>query len=168
MTLPAIKVQCREVDTHGVCRLRIWSSEYIDVAKVCHAFGLTPEQLFARVRNRPLPTLFDLPGGEPPDADTPFERFWRAWPSHKRKGAKPYCQRIWNRKSLDSVADTVLAALEAFKKLDDWQSGKFVPMPSTWLTQDRWDCDLADLQRAPAAESVAERLQRIGGNDAQG
>ena len=53
----------------------------------------------------------------------------------------------------------ILASVEAYKQTDQWKrdGGQFIPHPSTWLNQRRWEDDLGTLKR----ESTSERIQRI-------
>jgi hypothetical protein len=65
-----------------------------------------------------------------------FEAFWKAYP---KKTAKPYCKEIWKRKGLS--LELVLPALKMSIASRDWQKdgGQFIPNPSTWLNQGRWE-----------------------------
>lgn len=65
-----------------------------------------------------------------------FERFWKAYP---RKVAKGAAQAIWRR--LDPSEDltaTMLRAVARQSQSDQWQNPKFIPHPTTWLNQGRW------------------------------
>lgn len=68
-----------------------------------------------------------------------FESFWSIYPSKK---AKKKCQEIWNRKKLNSIADDIVEKL--LKQIDGDEHFKqgFVPNPSTYLNQERWNDDL--------------------------
>jgi hypothetical protein len=67
---------------------------------------------------------------------TDFDAFWSAYP---KKIAKPYCKAIWDRKGL--TLDMVIPALTKAIASRDWQKdgGQFIPNPSTWLNQGRWE-----------------------------
>lgn len=67
-----------------------------------------------------------------------FDRFWAAYPRKEGKGA---CRRWWNAHNPDgALLDRMLAKIEAAKLTAKWreQGGKFIPMPYTWLNQERW------------------------------
>jgi len=66
-----------------------------------------------------------------------FEIFWKAYP---RKTGKGYCQEIWKRKKFPSI-EIMLTALKKAIASPDWQKegGKFIPNPSTYLNQGRWE-----------------------------
>jgi hypothetical protein len=64
-----------------------------------------------------------------------FEEFWQAYPKRTGKGA---CAKIWAKKK--PPLDTCLATLAWQKKSEQWtkEGGQFIPLPATWLNQDRW------------------------------
>ena len=66
-----------------------------------------------------------------------FEAFWKAYP---RKIGKGYCQEIWKRKKFPAI-EIILESLQKSIASSDWQKegGKFIPNPSTWLNQGRWE-----------------------------
>ena len=66
-----------------------------------------------------------------------FEIFWKAYP---RKTGKGYCQEIWKRKKFPAI-EIILDSLKKSIASPDWQKegGKFIPNPSTWLNQGRWE-----------------------------
>ena len=78
---------------------------------------------------------------------TPFDQFWAAWPSHKRKTSKQKCRARWKRDKLDGKFKHIIKVLKSLKASDDWRkdSGKYIPSPLVWLNQARWDCDIEDL-----------------------
>jgi hypothetical protein len=66
-----------------------------------------------------------------------FEVFWSAYP---RKVGKGYCKDIWKRKTLPPI-EVILASLHKAIASHDWQKedGKYIPNPSTWINQARWE-----------------------------
>jgi hypothetical protein len=67
-----------------------------------------------------------------------FERFWQAYPKHVGMQA---AWRSWVKcKPSEELLATMLAALAWQCQQDDWlrDGGRFVPHPSTWLNQGRW------------------------------
>lgn len=64
-----------------------------------------------------------------------FDVFWSSFPKKVGKGA---AKKAWQKKK--PPLDQVLAALEVQKKSKQWQKedGQFIPNPSTWLNQERW------------------------------
>jgi uncharacterized protein YdaU (DUF1376 family) len=69
-----------------------------------------------------------------------FDEFWNAWPASKRKVAKSECQKKWAKAGLDSVAETIIAQVNALKVTDQWTGG-FEPAPLTYINQRRWEDD---------------------------
>lgn len=68
-----------------------------------------------------------------------FERFWTAYP---RKVAKPAAVKSWMRLKPESeTLNAILSAVATAKLSDDWrkEDGKYIPHPTTWLNQRRWE-----------------------------
>jgi len=106
--------------------------------------------------NRP----YDIPKTRKPRAKkapaTDFDAFWSAYP---KKTAKPYCKAIWDRKGL--TLDMVLPALKKAIASRDWQKegGEFIPNPSTWLNQGRYEDEGMDYQALrPEKPTITSRL----------
>ena len=86
--------------------------------------------------------------------DTLFDRFWTAYP---RKVAKPDARKKFEKLNPDeALLETMLAAIEKQKRSDQWirDGGQFIPHPSTWLNQRRWEDEVTET-RAPAARVTA-------------
>ena len=66
-----------------------------------------------------------------------FNTFWAAYPRKTGKGA---ARTAWAKNNLPPIAD-ILAALRKAILSPDWQKeqGKYIPNPSTWLNQGRWE-----------------------------
>jgi uncharacterized protein YdaU (DUF1376 family) len=74
---------------------------------------------------------------------TSFEIFWKAYP--RKEGKKP-CWEWWTQhKPDDLLVGRMLAKIEQAQQTKKWkdESGKFIPMPATWLNQERWDDEYA-------------------------
>ena len=69
-----------------------------------------------------------------------FLTFWDAWPVGY-KVAKPYCWKIWKKISGRPEIQTFLDALALQKRSEKWKNG-YIPNPSTWLNQGRWEDDI--------------------------
>lgn len=69
-----------------------------------------------------------------------FAEFWKAWPAGTRKVGKQQALNKWARYECANSASHILAHVEWLKKQDDWlrENGRFVPMPCTYLNQQRW------------------------------
>jgi hypothetical protein len=82
-----------------------------------------------------------FPDGKPDT--TKFMAFWTKWPRHERKVNRIGALKFWLKNGLDEIADEVLAGLDRWCKSESWQKegGRFIPMPMTWLNQQRWEAD---------------------------
>jgi hypothetical protein len=69
-----------------------------------------------------------------------FPEFWAAWPSGPRKVAKQQCLNKWASFGCANNAEHIVMHVEWMKTQDDWKKdgGSFVPMPATYLNQQRW------------------------------
>jgi hypothetical protein len=74
--------------------------------------------------------------------ETRFEVFWFEYPRKEGKGAA----RSWwaKKKPSAELVDQMLRSIEGWRKSAQWlkDDGQFVPMPSTWLNQSRWEDDI--------------------------
>ena len=71
-----------------------------------------------------------------------FETFYKAYP---RKVGKANVEKWFNKnKPNDKLFDLIMSKLDMFKKSPDWlkQNGQFIPYPTTWLNQKRWEDEL--------------------------
>jgi hypothetical protein len=68
-----------------------------------------------------------------------FEDFWKSYPKKVNKK-----EAITAFKKVSIPLDTILKAIEKQKKSDQWlkDNGQFIPYPSTWLNQERWNDEL--------------------------
>jgi hypothetical protein len=92
-----------------------------------------------------------------------FDRFWSAWPKHTRKTSKKQCLSVWKKKKLESRADHVIAVVEVMKESDEWKNdkGQYIPAPLVWLNQDRYDCEISDVENVGEQdEDVVAKIQR--------
>jgi hypothetical protein len=69
-----------------------------------------------------------------------FEIFWTEYP---RKEAKGKAAEIWNRDGLEEKTDMIVAKVKTYSRTAQWkkENGKYVPHPSTFLNQARYDDD---------------------------
>ena len=77
-----------------------------------------------------------------PDLCTMFDEFWQAYPKKVGKGYAFECFK--KIKPSRKLVDTMLEAIAKQKKSDMWKrdKGQYIPNPSTWLNQKRWEDDL--------------------------
>lgn len=68
-----------------------------------------------------------------------FDIFWRAYP---RKVGKFLAAKVWLKlKDEEGLLDKIIRSVQIQKQSDGWQKegGIFIPHPSTWLNQRRWE-----------------------------
>lgn len=75
-------------------------------------------------------------------SDEQFAKFYQAYP---RKKGKMAAAEAWKKlNGSRPKIETILSALEAAKKSDDWNHGmKFIPYPATWLNGRHWEDEQA-------------------------
>ncbi len=66
-----------------------------------------------------------------------FDQFWLAYPKHQAKSA---AMKAWIKSTSRPTLDCILRAIELQKDSDQWkkEGGQFIPMPATWINQERW------------------------------
>ncbi|MGB0867429.1 MAG: hypothetical protein ACPGSC_13035 [Granulosicoccaceae bacterium] len=94
-----------------------------------------------------------------------FPDFWLAYPKKRKKKT---ALGIWRNKRLDAKADDLIADVQTRLRSDgQWLAG-FIPDPTTYLNQERWDDELSPVTSLPAkstarkptyAEELAEDLR---------
>ena len=82
--------------------------------------------------------------------DISFDRFWSAYP-HKVK--KQDAQKAWRSAKLDKVADTIIADVK-LRCETEWkgQDIHYIPHPTTYLHQRRWEDDTKPTARKDSEE----------------
>lgn len=68
-----------------------------------------------------------------------FDRFWAAYP---RRVARVKAEAVWDRlRPGPALESRILAAVARQSKCDQWvkDGGQFIPHPTTWLNQRRWE-----------------------------
>ena len=98
--------------------------------------------------------------------DDAFERFWDAWPSHKRKGGRKRCGDWWKTRKPDAAA--VMVCLARWKTSVKWSDddGEYVPAPLTWLRGELWTEKPLQVEgTGPDRNPTAEDINEIYGGD---
>ena len=70
---------------------------------------------------------------------TSFEEFWKEYP---RKVSKETARKKWLKlKPDEKLAYEIMQSLQLVKKSPQWvkDNGQFIPHPTTWLNQQRWN-----------------------------
>jgi len=100
----------------------------------------------------------------PPEGDERFDAFWSVYP--RRVGRKKALERWRKIKPSEMLFKKILAAVEAAKLTEQWQknNGQYIPHPTSWLTQERWD----DENFAPEVADVKPKLTPVIMTDENG
>lgn len=96
------------------------------------------------------------------DTDQRFEQFWTAYP---RKVGKPKAKQAFEKAVKDEETfEAVMEGLRRYKRTEQWNRDgiEFVPHPTTWLNQRRWEDEIPEpAQRIPGVrESEHGMLER--------
>lgn len=90
----------------------------------------------------PTPTPTPTPSSPPShQSSVEFEVFWKAYPRKEGKGA---ALKSFIRLKCYNQMEKILPAIERNKKSLQWlkDGGQFIPHPTTWLNQGRWDDEI--------------------------
>ena len=85
--------------------------------------------------------------------DEQFEQFWMAYPYRRAK--KP-ARKAFEKALKQTTLAVMLAALDWQRVQPQWlkANGEFIPLPTTWLNQERWD------DQPPPPTNVSSSTQR--------
>lgn len=78
--------------------------------------------------------------------DDKFNEFWDVYPNKK---AKKVAKASWDKIQPDeTLADIIIDSVIRYKRSYDWikENGKYVPMPSTFLNQERWEDEVNEYE----------------------
>lgn len=71
-----------------------------------------------------------------------FEQFWNAYP---RKVSKPTARTAWRALPVKvQLYDKIMAALERYKRTQQWRDANYIPYPETFLQDERWEDDIIE------------------------
>lgn len=86
--------------------------------------------------------------------DDGFDRFWRAYPLKKAKVA---ARRSWAKHAPDGpLVDAIVDAVEQQKTWRPWREG-FIPLPTTWLNQERWNDEPEPARENPKSRTAGNK-----------
>lgn len=92
--------------------------------------------------------------------ETYTDGFWGFWEAYPRKVGKDAAWKAWQAKS--PPLELVMATLAREKQSDQWlkDKGQFIPHPTTWLNQGRWQDE--EMAKAEPAKSPTKRCLMCG------
>ena len=94
-----------------------------------------------------------------------FDRFWTAYP---RKEGKPKAKAAFDKlKPDEGLLQRMLDSIERWKHTDQWQEdgGRYIPHPSTWLNQRRWEDEPMPAKKAEVVKQRVLPAQDFGQRD---
>ncbi len=104
------------------------------------------------------------PKAKKPLCDKSFQRFWESYP---KKQGKLDAQRAWGKLKPDTgLAEQIVKDVERRSRTVDWlkDGGKYVPMPTSYLSGRRWEDELPEPKRGDSGwlptEEEAETIMR--------
>lgn len=116
--------------------------------------------------NRTEPT--EPAGAAPSIQEQRFAEFWQLYP---KKVGKADALKAWKRAKVTAeLFERILDALSWQKESEQWHrdGGRFIPNPSTWINQGRWDNEPTEIPngsartgRAEAGGGTLDTLRRI-------
>lgn len=102
--------------------------------------------------------------GQSTDWENKFNEFYSLYPKKvKKQQVKKWFEKV---KPSNELFSSIMDSLEQFRASADWQKdgGQFIPHPSTWLNQSRWE-DEVKAEEKSAIDSWYERMSKLEGAD---
>lgn len=85
-----------------------------------------------------------------------FEIFYKEYPKHvKRAEVEKW---FFKNEPDDELFNTIMEQLKKFKKTKEWKDPQYIPYPSTWLNQKRWEDEIKTKEEIE--EEWVEELKR--------
>ena len=85
-----------------------------------------------------------------------FNLFWEAYPKKEDKKVAKIRFLNLDKKSYPKIME----AIEIQKKTKQWQNRDFIPQPSTWLNQERWEDEVQTITPIDPMETYARELAK--------
>ena len=123
--------------------------------------GVVPE--FRGNERYLFPLLYPAPDAPSKTANPPqkkdktaFERFWEVYPRKIGKGAAQTAFEAALNKPKAPTADRIIQSVTDHKATWNWkkENGQFIPHPSTYLHQERWNDDLTNEPKEQPAKKL--------------
>lgn len=113
---------------------------------------------------------------KPEKSNVQAERFAVFWKTYPKKVAKGAAERAWRKiKPSSELLQKMLEAIERGKLSKQWNkdNGQYIPNPSTWLNQKRWEDELEPMfiqnitpeQIINDVPSLEEEMKNMWGDD---
>ena len=83
-----------------------------------------------------------------------FNKFWGAYP---KKVSKATAEKSFKKLKVDDeLLIKMINSLEVHKQSKQWQDRQYIPNPSTWLNQKRWEDEIEDVPKNERVTITAE------------
>jgi len=89
--------------------------------------------------------------------DDLFEQFWAIYPRRIGKGS---ARTAFAKAAAKVIPETILQIAEQYAGKSDLPDLQFIPHPTTWLNQERWNDDLSASGNSNASTNAADILNR--------
>lgn len=91
-----------------------------------------------------------------------FEVFWSAYPKRVGKGAA--WKAFEKLHPSQTLLDKMIQAIDLQKESYQWkrEDGQYIPYPSTWLNQSRWEDDVGSTTAPPKQSKWGNNISDIG------
>lgn len=93
-----------------------------------------------------------------------YEQFLIFWKSYPRKTGKFLAQKVWSKiKIEEDLFERIMKALEIQKQSDAWRNnnGIYIPHPSTWLNQRRWEDEVLPGKNVQKPTQTEEEILKL-------
>jgi len=147
-SFPPINPPYSENNMRATEALALYNGEIIDEKSQIHYLSkkeILEIKKLRRKKPKSIPKNQTFLGFYQPEADgrlefnKSFNIFWMIYP---KKVGKGYAQKCY-KKALKKVSlERIIFAIEKQRKSVEWKDKQFIPNPSTWLNQERWDDEL--------------------------
>jgi len=138
----------KELSNNKVIEVGVSSNlNVITIVKYKEYQGVLKKSVQHDITNHPLL--------EKPERTLDFDNFWKTYP---KKQGKMMATKAWNKISPNEVKKSaIMKGLKAACATEQWtkEGGKFIPMASTWLNQERWE-DEYDTRGVQMTKSIKD------------
>jgi predicted transcriptional regulator len=92
-----------------------------------------------------------------------FEEFYQAYPKHLKKAEVE--KWFYKNKPDETLFNTIMTQLEKFKQCKEWKQQQYIPYPSTWLNQKRWEDEIKT--QADIDKEILDYLKEMNPDEAE-
>jgi hypothetical protein len=92
-----------------------------------------------------------------------FEKFYQAYPKHLKKAEVE--KWFYKNKPDETLFNTIMTQLEKFKDSKEWKQTQYIPYPSTWLNQKRWEDEIKT--QADIDKEILDYLKEMNPDEAE-